>query len=783
MVPGAAFTCPIGEYPSAGSIGLECKQCLAGFACPNGDAAFPCPLGWYSDIASVKCTMCPPGFHCLEPDASPVACPNGTYSPGGEIACRRVPISLQASANKDMALLPPAGFHYSFIALVLEPCPAGVECLSQGISGYSRERTCSAGEWSAEGDMYCQTCPVGHSCTVPSDMPVPCADASEFSWLGHGKCTAPIPGLSVHIPAFEALPNACPANTQEILGSCAPCTSTDPTVNLLCPEQTPSTDISLYKRLPLEDACPAGSFCPGDTVKGKHFPRQFCPKGHYCPASAVTASNTPIPCPRNTWNPYQNKSTVSDCLACPLSNGFICPLGSSQPIPCPRGQLCNSAGNASPHPTGYYSGLNKGYVNDISQLFVCPPGAYCPAAALTPQPCGEGKYNPNSGSGSVSACLDCPSGHYCPLPATQTPLSCLPGHYCPVSTRFAQACPEGTFVASYGSTNLTECLPCPAGSMCPLGSSTASLYCPAGKYCPEGSSPSSLQPCPEGTFLPRYGGKIEAECLPCPLYGKCPEGSIRPRVILNETFVIPTPSMGKGESCKSFSQNLGTDERCPVTKKCPDGKWNPFLVGIFDDPQPKIERGVCEFKALIWFGIESGIGADISLGIFASKTLCRSTCKTIDNCAFWSWNPSTSHCKLLSERDPLSGDIDSSSSSVYLHSLKNVAEEATRANRTVFVDNLDWIIGPKNCVYKLYKCAFWRNSLQGSSLSTVVADTSSECHSLCISTINCEVAVFNWNSLLCSLYRGIDTTEFIEENSAVVLIAACPIYNSSFKLP
>jgi hypothetical protein len=93
----------------------------------------------------------------------------------------------------------------------------------------------------------------------------------------------------------------------------------------------------------------------------------------------------------------------------------------------------------------------------------CPAGAYCLGAG-TPSfiPCPGATYNPNTGSSSLSACLACPAGTFSPLGSSSLSqcVPCSPGTFS--SGGSCQFCPANTFSALSSSTS---CTACPAGTM------------------------------------------------------------------------------------------------------------------------------------------------------------------------------------------------------------------------------------------------------------------------------------------------------------------------------
>ena len=159
---------------------------------------------------------------------------------------------------------------------------------------------------------------------------------------------------------------------------------------------------------------------------------------------------------------------------------------------------------------------------------MCTPGNKCPTESYDETACAdEFRYQDEYGA---YVCKDCPIGHYC---SDTEAFKCAPqdegkSYYCPggltnVGTHdtdsdyaYGQtACPAGTYNFVDGSESDSDCLECPAGSLCEVKPSTNTaaykiVNCPAGQYCLKGSATSEICKagyyCPEGTNYP----------IPCP---------------------------------------------------------------------------------------------------------------------------------------------------------------------------------------------------------------------------------------------------------------------------
>lgn len=94
----------------------------------------------------------------------------------------------------------------------------------------------------------------------------------------------------------------------------------------------------------------------------------------------------------------------------------------------------------------------------------CPAGHFCPLGSSEPRPCPGGTYNPHEEGGGTSACLLCLPGYVC-LGEGNAELSlanqCPMGHYCLEGSQQPIPCLPGTYAAERGTTSEHGCKPCP----------------------------------------------------------------------------------------------------------------------------------------------------------------------------------------------------------------------------------------------------------------------------------------------------------------------------------
>lgn len=182
------------------------------------------------------------------------------------------------------------------------------------------------------------------------------------------------------------------------------------------------------------------------------------------------------------------------CAICP--GGSMCPIGTSNPIPCGLGFYSDELeGSCHECLAGYYCPWETTSRYHLDTIFRCPPGLYCPAG------------------------MDV-------APTTQAN-SCSKGRYCPEATPVEVPCPVGSFNNNTGVSS-SACTPCTAGFFCTEGVTVPNGPCGKGHFCLLGSSSSTQEPCPAGTYLDEVGGSSVDSCKNCTAGGYCPRGSVEP---------------------------------------------------------------------------------------------------------------------------------------------------------------------------------------------------------------------------------------------------------------
>lgn len=209
-----------------------------------------------------------------------------------------------------------------------------------------------------------------------------------------------------------------------------------------------------------------------------------CPPGYYCPDGV----DSPIACPKGTFNNYERSTDIQRCS------------------PCPAGTACDVTG-----------------ISDYKRKY-CPPGYYCERGTFAPAACPPGTFRPNMGAadegpasysvtsagGGAKSCFKCVGGYFCQTKATVVPELCPAGYYCPEGAIAPKKCEPGYYCDS-GSASMTKC---PQGFFC-NGGSDKYFKCPFGTYCPEGSP--TPTPCPDGYYGSGSSKNydIESGCKTC----------------------------------------------------------------------------------------------------------------------------------------------------------------------------------------------------------------------------------------------------------------------------
>ena len=608
-------TCPSGFscIPVSPSTYMVAYQlCIAGHYCPagTGDNPSPCPSGTYSSRrglgSSGQCTPCDGGRYCGQ---TGLTSPSGSCSPG--YFCSHGVNSATPQSNLTFLTSSlSANLNTSCSAVLLETssgyggrCPVGHFCPT----GSAVPLECAAGTYAnVEGQAVCSVCPSGHYCPTGTSnftsflcpMGHFCPNGTRFateSPCRPGTYQSSLGGRSV---------TACRDCSRGMY--CATAGLVSPTGNCsagwYCTGGSDSPNTTIYG-----GRCSPGRFCPMGS-----FEEMPCTPGYYCASPGLPTPTAPCSPGYYCTGNATSSAPVTGSTGGMCPQGHYCPMGSSQPLPCPPGTYLNSGGNVQLSdcincpPGNFCAGFglrdttgfcSEGYYCPRNQSdsrpseFLCPVGYFCPMGSVQALLCPSGFYQPLTGQ---SNCSQCPAGHVCDnsfgIVSLGTDTICPAGHFCPAGVTHAAQfpCPAGTYSNSTSLHSQSQCLPCPGGyichvqgtaapdTLCPAGffcrrsaSSTAPSQgedadrCPLGFYCPEGTQ--EPRACPAGTLSNSLGLVNASQCTPCPAGVYCLTAGERNY----------TGSCAPGYYCPPGS-SLARQVICPVGRYCPRMSPNPI---------------------------------------------------------------------------------------------------------------------------------------------------------------------------------------------------------------
>lgn len=576
----------------------DCQACTPGYNCDTAGlitltATELCPAGKYCPSGTGSNSQapesCDPGYYCPLGSSAQIECPVGTFNPfTDQAACQnctagRFCNSTGLTIDTDAPLCP-AGYYCPANTQRPLPCPAGTLRETTGAASESDCDTCTAGKFcesaesAATGTGNCQDgffcggnstspdqniCPTGSfcqctdgcteaaNCTAGNACPYTGMNQNELLTCNDGYyCDS---GSTSQIPRTdETTYGPCLAGNYCISG-----------LKSQCSAGTFFGGVGLYQSSDCQ-ACTEGMYCDGvDSTQ----PTDFCDDGYLCSNSADNAQDQPCPAGYKCLN--------GTTIICGYGNYMSTQGVNTACTACDAGKTCDLDS------TTVLTGL-------LTPSDDCPAGGYCETGNTQTKftRCSPGTYNSNTGSSDSSACVACDAGKACPDYGTVTPSlncaegyycnsgsssqypiltaaydenavnngPCPPGYYCESGTDVPSKCPVGTYSTEYFGVTDADCVPCPAGYLCPnegLGQlPDNSMLCPQGFYCPGNTSVAidclegtycptgSDQPtnCPAGTYQPGQK-KFDAttDCLPCEAKYFCPSGT----GVLDTNFKCP----------------------------------------------------------------------------------------------------------------------------------------------------------------------------------------------------------------------------------------------------
>eukprot|EP01022_Parablepharisma_sp_SALTPOND_P023128 TRINITY_DN47_c0_g6_i1.p1 TRINITY_DN47_c0_g6~~TRINITY_DN47_c0_g6_i1.p1 ORF type:complete len:4331 (-),score=484.04 TRINITY_DN47_c0_g6_i1:2741-15733(-) len=603
------------------------KKCPAGSYCPPGSArSIPCPVGTFNsneeESSSTACKACTAGSYCGKTGLADVEgeCDEGYYCDGGDTAPR--PTSKRCAKGQKCpkgsveAKDCPAGTYQDSEGQGdCIPCPRGFFCTSKS-TGFDTSQDCPAGHYCPEGTKsstehpcpegtynpnmnafdvaQCIKCDPGHYCSGTGRTVVgPKCDPGYYCILG----------ASVKDPD-DSTGKPCPIGyyCEEGASYPAPC--------------SPGRACTTTKMSADGIQCDGGYYC---TLAAKKTNPTIaaegggaCGPGYYCPPG----SSAPIPCPAGTYSNANLNSHESQCTPC--DDGYYCdaPAATDKKGTCSEGFYCKKA-----------VGAVIGFITAEPEDHQCPEGYKCPAGTLDKIPCPNNQYQDIIGQ---ATCKDCPPGYWCDPDEKHRcrPDLELKSFYCTGGKRAYELCADGKYNVQEGSSTIDDCLKCPAGKYCPqnpTGGEAKMNMCPAGRYCPEGSGSSKGNICDIGYYCPQ-GSAEQYKCSPgryCDVQGLS-DADLTTRPCDEGYYCI------SGASTKTPTDNF-TGKKCPPGYYCPSGTAEPVACppGTYRDIEggTKLEdcfacpsTEYCKIRAQTAIGNDCPAGYYCPSGTAQSKT-------------------------------------------------------------------------------------------------------------------------------------------------------------------
>ena len=550
--------CPTGTICSTGALVIY-ERCPAGHYCPDMGMinGIPCPVGTLSNITgssdSGDCISCLEGMYCNS---------QGLTEPSGFCEAGYLCISGSSSPSpRDGVNMPcPPGFYCEQGATYPEPCPTGTMSPYIDRTPIGADLSIILLQWFdnfSSFDIFDMLTPAEGLGSIDECMPCIGGFFCQLlnSTLPTGPCNA-----GYYCPHNSSTIHPTPDEYQCPVGSYCPTASSAP---LACP---PGTFANTTANLQCNE-CPAGYFCEIGSVTPA-----VCPSRYYCPSG----SSEPLFCPNGTYTPNGTYGLVSEDQCIPCIRSHFCLAGEIAGV-CSAGYICYQ-GSGIPTPDGSNPSIGE----------PCPEGFYCLEGATSPTACREGLFNIFAGGRSADDCSVCPPGRVC-RNGSQVAEFCPRGFFCMNGTAFP--CPPGTYSSALRAEDISFCLPCEPGFLCPEEATVEYEQnpCPVGHYCEEGQF--TLVACPPGTHRNETMGKNVTDCficpaglycpengtvhgIPCEISESCPEGTVNP---------IPCPA---GYYCPMPGIRLP----CPPGYYCPEG--SSFFIEC--PPNHYCEQPGCE---------------------------------------------------------------------------------------------------------------------------------------------------------------------------------------------
>ena len=519
---GKCLTCPTGSRTSGGTsvTRTTCTKCATGESCPSGGELSSCPAGTYGSVVEGRCVSC--GADSKYSDAGADSCKTcrpGSYSSGGtgdgltRTTCNLCPLGHYCPDGTSTGKQPCSAGKYATVgrfecvscgydnqyqnapASSCKVCLAGFKTTGGSLTTHTGCEKCAAGS-TCDGTSSSSVCPAGKFSGVGATTCFNCGTSKLYSESGKSECSTCTSGsyTSGNTDETRTTCSACPAGyacdgssklvlcvpgkySNKLQTSCVSCGS-----DKMYSAATAATKC---------EVCPTGSSTSGGDAKTRTV-CTACAAGSSC-----DGSNTVTPCGADNKFSGPGRGECSTC-----ASGFRSTGGRADKttrtgcISCSAGHKCDGTSLMVACLAGYFSGPGSGGCSECGANQKYSENS----KAASCKTCPVGSFTEGGTTGreefTRTSCKVCPDGSICGT--SSKPSKCAAGTYvllgkcqpCGSDNKYSddgasvcQTCRTGYYTRGGGSDGNTrgECVPCPAGSFCPDGSSTKTA-CSAGTY-------------------------------------------------------------------------------------------------------------------------------------------------------------------------------------------------------------------------------------------------------------------------------------------------------------
>ena len=524
----------LGDWKIYGSY-IICLNCPAGtysatIGATSNATCQRCPAGSFSAAGSANCTLCAAGFFAAAPgSASCTPCPAGTYS------------TASGATSSASCLACPAGSYAGPNSTSCTPCPGGTFSTAAGGANASAcSGVCPPGSFSSPGSTSCAPCPVGTyaaaagaaACTqCPNSTVTYTSGATQLSQCVPGKITS-MPRKELMYPAGN-LGNGLCATSFTLSGTSygtgtynwAVSSASEGCSGSYHPSKvwTSTSTFEYNGGLWGENQYSSGVYAKGtqDFLLPGYYGDWIwlqLPPGSYVLRKILIRNTNPLSFAPKNYSVYGRAGSTGTWTTLMVvtnaeSNATFfheSPISSST-------QAYDTFGivvNALTYPNTFLGIRRLWFIVDGGTA-PCAAGSYA-LDTYSCIECPQGTYSAVVGATNISQCTACAVGSYSQATGATTASNCT-------------LCPAGTFSGTAGATSQAACTNCPAGyfsaagspecSACPPGSysatpgATSCPLCPAGTYAWAGGTAVCTQ-CPSSTWTQLPGATQPSQCMP-----------------------------------------------------------------------------------------------------------------------------------------------------------------------------------------------------------------------------------------------------------------------------